>query len=450
MRPPFRTCRDTGTCDKEAHISGWPLTRARAVAARTRLRTMPFKVVQTFEDGDLFITFCPDHWESNGKLLWPQSLFEGEKLKKKEDSQPQNDWQVLDCTQTKKKSTINETPSSKTVPLKTALQTLSEARHTGVLHDTQTTSYIPSQHQVATDENTPAASTSSGTQGALGENMETYLVIPNSNQADTPIIYIDKATNSSKENCQLNYDLKSIENDINIIKRDIKSINDDNKTILEILNTILNNQAVIHNAVEPIERKVTELQVANEEFIAKSIKEKRNHALGLQPIKDTKDIEELEKKLLDSNYREDLQRKLSVHKIPGRNDKILAIVPLRSASSDGGENSESDKDELQSSDSGSSSPAPSISSSLMNLSIDSLHDDAGVNLCDNDKITNKFCNHPLDNITSAGGIESEKNAVNENVSVGNITKPAGDQGGETQRGEADALDITLLLFAVRC
>ncbi|KAI8432618.1 hypothetical protein MSG28_013604 [Choristoneura fumiferana] len=97
MRPPFRTCRDTGTCDKEAHISGWPLTRARAVAARTRLRTMPFKVVQTFEDGDLFITFCPDHWESNGKLLWPQSLFEGEKLKKKEDSQPQNDWQVLDC-----------------------------------------------------------------------------------------------------------------------------------------------------------------------------------------------------------------------------------------------------------------------------------------------------------------------------------------------------------------
>ncbi|KAI8437380.1 hypothetical protein MSG28_011716 [Choristoneura fumiferana] len=103
--------------------------------------------------------------------------------------------------------------------------------------------------------------------------------------------------------------------------------------------------------------------------------------------------------------------------IPGRNDKILALVPLRSASSDGGENSESDKDELQSSDSGSSSPAPSISSSLMNLSIDSLHDDAGVNLCDNDKITNKFCNHPLDNITSAGGIESEKNAVNENVSL---------------------------------
>ncbi|KAI8440876.1 hypothetical protein MSG28_009178 [Choristoneura fumiferana] len=34
--------------------------------------------------------------------------------------------------------------------------------------------------------------------------------------------------------------------------------------------------------------------------------------------------------------------------------------------------------------------------------------------------------------------------------VGNITKPAGDQGGETQRGEADALDFTLHLFAVRC
>lgn len=54
---------------------------------------MPFKVVQTLEDGDIYVTFCPDQWESDGKLLWPQSLLEGEKLKKKEDSQPQNGWQ---------------------------------------------------------------------------------------------------------------------------------------------------------------------------------------------------------------------------------------------------------------------------------------------------------------------------------------------------------------------
>lgn len=143
--------------------------------------------------------------------------------------------------------------------------------------------------------------------------METYVVIPDSSQTETPIILnVNKGLSSSEENYQLNYDLKSIEQDINIIKRDIKSINDDNKTIMEVLSTILNNQAIIHKAVEPIERKVTELQVVNEEFIAKSISEKRNHALGLQPIKDTQDLEELEKKLLDSNYREDLQRKLSV------------------------------------------------------------------------------------------------------------------------------------------
>lgn len=83
------------------------------------------------------------------------------------------------------------------------------------------------------------------------------------------------------------------------------------KTVMETLNTTLNNQA-IHDTLKSILFQVTELQVKNEEFIKKFITEKQNNSLMLKPIKDLKDLEEFEKKLMDSDYSEDLQRTLSV------------------------------------------------------------------------------------------------------------------------------------------
>lgn len=166
--------------------------------------------------------------------------------------------------------------------------------------------------QVDNEITTPEVSTPSGTLLSTSqENIEKYVVIPESNQSDTPIniySYINKETSLYEEQC----DLKSIKIDINTVKSDLKSLNDDMKTVMETLNTTLNSQGVIHDTLKSILLQVTEQQVKNEEFIKKSITEKQNHSLMLKPIKDLKDLEEFEKKLMDSDYSEDLQRKLSV------------------------------------------------------------------------------------------------------------------------------------------
>lgn len=142
------------------------------------------------------------------------------------------------------------------------------------------------------------------------ENIEKYVVIPECNQSDPPLIYsyINKETSLSEEQC----DLKSIKIDINTVKSDLKSINDNLKNIMETLNTTLNNQAVIHDTLKTMMLQVTELQVTNEEFIKKSLTEKQNQSLMFKKIKDLKDLEEFEKSLIDSDYSENLQKKLSV------------------------------------------------------------------------------------------------------------------------------------------
>lgn len=47
---------------------------------------MPFKIVQTIENGSIVLTCVPHQWESNGVLYWPKKQIN--KLQKDEGSQP--------------------------------------------------------------------------------------------------------------------------------------------------------------------------------------------------------------------------------------------------------------------------------------------------------------------------------------------------------------------------
>ncbi|RVE41708.1 hypothetical protein evm_013639 [Chilo suppressalis] len=284
---------------------------------------MPFKIVQTIEKGEIVLTCVPHQWESSGVLYWPRKQKQSltRKLQKDEGSQPDDTWAQINCAVKRRniktyQDAINEIDiMSNKSETETEIEDVS-AKKRRMCSDVPQLSYnimaeeiVQADYEITTPS--PAELTPSETlMSASQENVEKYVVIPESNQSDTPMLYsyINKEISLSEEQCEI----KSIKTDINNIKSDLKSINDDMKTIMEVLNTSLNNQGVIDNTLKSILYQVTSLKVMNEEFIKKSITEKQTHSLVLNQIKDLKDLEEFEKKLIDSQYRDDLEKKLSV------------------------------------------------------------------------------------------------------------------------------------------
>lgn len=57
---------------------------------------MPFKVVQTDEDGELCLSVVPSGWEKDGFLWWPKAM-SAAKLMLDESSTPTNKWQRMRC-----------------------------------------------------------------------------------------------------------------------------------------------------------------------------------------------------------------------------------------------------------------------------------------------------------------------------------------------------------------
>lgn len=57
---------------------------------------MPFKVVQTIEDGNFCLCVVPSGWEINGKLYWPNNA-NVTKLLKDEKSLPTDNWIPMNC-----------------------------------------------------------------------------------------------------------------------------------------------------------------------------------------------------------------------------------------------------------------------------------------------------------------------------------------------------------------
>lgn len=58
---------------------------------------MPFKIVQTIEDGETCLSVVPAKWETNGMLFWPKRhLFE--KFSRNEESIPdKKKWEQMKC-----------------------------------------------------------------------------------------------------------------------------------------------------------------------------------------------------------------------------------------------------------------------------------------------------------------------------------------------------------------
>lgn len=58
--------------------------------------TMPFKIVQTFENGKSVLTVLPSAWEKAEILFWPRRLNET-KLIHDDFSVPKKDWKIMRC-----------------------------------------------------------------------------------------------------------------------------------------------------------------------------------------------------------------------------------------------------------------------------------------------------------------------------------------------------------------
>lgn len=60
---------------------------------------MPFKIIQTIENGNIVLTCVPHQWESNGVLYWPRKQIKSHtsKLQKDENSQPDDTWKQINC-----------------------------------------------------------------------------------------------------------------------------------------------------------------------------------------------------------------------------------------------------------------------------------------------------------------------------------------------------------------
>ncbi|XP_049693944.2 uncharacterized protein LOC126054091 isoform X3 [Helicoverpa armigera] len=318
---------------------------------------MPFKIVQTIEKGNIVLTCVPHQWESDGVLYWPrkQTQSQTSKLQKDEGSWPDESWEKINCAvkrrsiktyqnaiheidimsnnsdtepdieyvSSKKQRNCSDLPQLSYDNMAEEILKNNEHNASSAIIPEDGEQIMVTNYEITTPkESTPSETPLSAPQ----ENIEKYIVIPESNQSDTPIIYsyINKETSLSEEQCEL----KSMKIDITTIKSDLKSINDDMKTIMGTLNTTLNNQAVLHETLKSILLQVTEIQVTNEEFIKKSITEKQNHSLMLKPIQDLKDLEEFENKLMDSDYREDLLRKFSVFGTKGTGKGITRAYTI--------------------------------------------------------------------------------------------------------------------------
>ncbi|XP_065076550.1 uncharacterized protein LOC135700088 [Ochlerotatus camptorhynchus] len=58
---------------------------------------MPFKIVQTFEDGEQCLSVVPSGWEKENKLWWPKAT-SAAKLLRDEHSRPTSKWQRMEYT----------------------------------------------------------------------------------------------------------------------------------------------------------------------------------------------------------------------------------------------------------------------------------------------------------------------------------------------------------------
>lgn len=69
---------------------------------------MPFKIVQTVEDGEVCLSIVPSTWEINGVLRWPKKLRLANKLSHMEYSQPDSSWDRMMCLKKRELNTRKE------------------------------------------------------------------------------------------------------------------------------------------------------------------------------------------------------------------------------------------------------------------------------------------------------------------------------------------------------
>lgn len=67
---------------------------------------MPYKIVQTIENGKALLTAVPSQWEKEGVLQWPKKKFE--KLRKNEESLPNEKWIMMNCIVKRTNLTLQE------------------------------------------------------------------------------------------------------------------------------------------------------------------------------------------------------------------------------------------------------------------------------------------------------------------------------------------------------
>ncbi|KXJ79636.1 hypothetical protein RP20_CCG000151 [Aedes albopictus] len=68
---------------------------------------MPFKIVQTLEDGEQCLCIVPSAWEHDGTLWWPKKTTAA-KLMRDENSKPTSKWQRMQCTRKREYRTLLE------------------------------------------------------------------------------------------------------------------------------------------------------------------------------------------------------------------------------------------------------------------------------------------------------------------------------------------------------
>ena len=60
---------------------------------------MPFKIVETIENGNVYLCVIPHCWEDNGTLYWPPGKYSANSMRKDEASQPNlESWSKQPCT----------------------------------------------------------------------------------------------------------------------------------------------------------------------------------------------------------------------------------------------------------------------------------------------------------------------------------------------------------------
>ncbi|CAH0407519.1 unnamed protein product [Chilo suppressalis] len=275
---------------------------------------MPFKVIQTIENGQLKLTAVPDQWEHNNILFWPKKA--AEKLRRQENSPPSISWDTMPC-------------HVKRTNLRTFQEAVDEIDAMSDRSETETDQ--EGYQQTGRKKDNLLAAKSFNDEAKTLVNSDQEQLVSATSTAQTQ----QNLSTTQYENCtavsqEINYNIIPEINipqvplpetglpNVHLDQDSVVLLNSDSlqqlqldlKSVKEEINTVMLNQNSLYEIQNNMAAKLAEIHHDITSFIQISSKNKENAEVDL--IKSLQEFEELENNLENKTYREGLIQKLGV------------------------------------------------------------------------------------------------------------------------------------------